>query len=110
MGLDMHLKGVDEDGTDVELGYWRKHPDLHGFFVNEFGGGVDECQRIPLLLNDLIRALETTKANKLPKTTGFFFGQSQAEDKPETIKILEKAIKWVSEDGFRRTVYYRASW
>ena len=110
MGLDMYLEGVNEDGTKNELGYWRKHPDLHGFFVKEFAGGVDECQKIPLTVDDLKKALNATVENTLPSTSGFFFGESQPEDCAETIKILSEAIKWVSEDGFARTIYYQASW
>ena len=114
MGLDMYLRGVQESsvtGTgDKELGYWRKHPNLHGFFVNEFANGVDECQKIPLTVDDLKKTLNATVENTLPETSGFFFGTSMPEDREETIKILTEAIKWASEDGFARTVYYRASW
>jgi hypothetical protein len=99
MGLDMYLNG-----------YWRKHPDLHGYIVNEFAGGVDECQRVSLTCDDLERVLNATLENTLPTTTGFFFGQSCSEDRDETIKILQEAIAWLSEDGFGRTMYYQASW
>jgi hypothetical protein len=110
MGLDMYLCGVNEDGSGEKLGYWRKHPDLHGFFVQQFAGGVDECQKIPLTVDNLKQALNATVEGTLPTTSGFFFGQSMAEDRGETIKILEEAIKWLSKDGFARTVYYQASW
>jgi hypothetical protein len=29
---------------DREVGYWRKHPDLHGYIVETFADGVDACQ------------------------------------------------------------------
>jgi hypothetical protein len=61
MGLDMYLVGKTSDGTNKELGYWRKHPDLHGFIVNEFGGGIDECQQIDLneeCLKQILLAVE----------------------------------------------------
>ena len=52
MGLDMYLTGekfltrqgtTTEDGYPVKerhlaLGYWRKHPDLHGFIVLRYVG------------------------------------------------------------------------
>ena len=62
MGLDMYLEGrrflrtnwenpeanlkrgkyrVKEE--TLELAYWRKHPNLHGFIVQTFADGVDEC-------------------------------------------------------------------
>ncbi len=110
MGLDMYLCGTEEDNGSSELGYWRKHPDLHGFFVKEFAGGVDECQKIPLTADDLRKTLNAVVEGTLPTTTGFFFGTSQSEDREPSIKILEDAIKWVTEDGFARIVYYQASW
>ena len=61
MGLDMYLTGekfvmslkLQEDGfrlrsKTLELGYWRKHPNLHGYIVQTFAGGKDECQTIDL--------------------------------------------------------------
>ena len=61
MGLDMYLTGekfvmglkLEEDGfrlgsKTLELGYWRKHPNLHGYIVQTFAGGKDECQNIYL--------------------------------------------------------------
>ena len=64
MGLDMYLKGrkwVDTyahqrtkvDGYTVtnvqlEIGYWRKHPDLHGYIIKHFAGGFDDCNPIEL--------------------------------------------------------------
>lgn len=59
MGLDMYLSGRKylrygndqiEDGFRVEekivrLGYWRKHPNLHGYIVKTFADDVDECQQ-----------------------------------------------------------------
>lgn len=67
MGLDMYLNGSKflfndwsneannqkEDGFRIkekilQLGYWRKHPNLHGYLVREFMDGKDECQQIEL--------------------------------------------------------------
>ena len=131
MGLDMYLMGekfywtnwkepdknLSEDGFKVstktlEIGYWRKHPNLHGFIVNGFAAGVDECQRIDLSKEDLVVILEAVKKDNLPYTEGFFFGTSQPEDRDLSIEIIEKAMKWVEteEVGVSRSVYYRASW
>ena len=108
MGLDMYLNG-DDDGSVTALGYWRKHPDLHGFIVIAFAGGVDECQEIPLTKENLEMVLKATEQDKLPHTTGYFFGTSFPEDKPETIEIISAAIKWLNESPGRK-VFYRASW
>jgi hypothetical protein len=68
-----------------ELGYWRKHPNLHGYIVQEFADGKDECQEIPLGEDELIQIMEAVKANELPHTTGFFFGVSEGttEESPK---------------------------
>jgi len=131
MGLDMSLYGVKffwsdwdhpennrmEDGLkvsslEVELGYWRKHPNLHGFIVQTFAGGVDKCQRIELDEKQLRQTLEAVLADNLPHTEGFFFGQSQSSDKGNSIQQLKTAIEWlmVKEEKVLRSVYYRASW
>lgn len=133
MGLDMYLHGRKtlasmgaakrtEDGFEVnavelEVGYWRKHPNLHGYIVQTFADGVDECQRIPLDKDALAKILAAVKADELPYTTGFFFGESRPEDKPATIDIIEKAIAWLDatpkdQPGSweYREVFYRASW
>lgn len=108
----MNLYGQEDNGVSTELGYWRKHPNLHGFVVQTFADGVDECQDIPLTLENLETILEATEGDRLPCTTGFFFGQSYPEQKPDTIKILNEAIEWLKENEARpgRRVFYRASW
>src|SRR4051812_6140992 len=99
MGLDMYLRGEKffwtdwetpsnnriEDGfrvtsLQIELGYWRKHPNLHGYIVNTFAGGVDECQNITLDAEALNKIILACKVAGLPHTTGFFFGESPTLD------------------------------
>lgn len=108
MGLDMNLYG-EHQSEEIKLGYWRKHPDLHGFIVQTFAFGIDECQKIPLTEKNLKTILEATEIEALPHTTGFFFGASQKEDRNVTIDILQKAIEWMQDDK-SKTVFYRASW
>jgi len=132
MGLDMFLFGRKtlytnwehpeqnrlEDGIEissitVELGYWRKHPNLHGFIVKNYGGDKDECQRIDLNEEALRRIVAATMNKTLPVTTGFFFGSSRPEDDEETIKIMMTSIQWLTakEEGHNyREIYYQASW
>ena len=143
MGLDMYLEGrkyllgkapkferTTEDGFPLkekilELGYWRKEPNLHGFIVQTFADGKDECQDIELGTEDLIKIKEAVVNRTLPHTTGFFFGAQcdpNSEDPQErewalqfekdTVEILDKAVEWVSQrqDGEMRWVVYRASW
>jgi hypothetical protein len=128
MGLDMYLTGekfvmslkLQEDGfrlrsKTLDLGYWRKHPNLHGYIVETFAGGKDECQTIDLCVPDRIRTIiAAVKAQELPDTNGFFFGVSDSsqERMEEDIAIFEKALAWLETDepGVVRFIKYRASW
>lgn len=151
MGLDMYLCGNSflwkKETRDnfrlrevqLELGYWRKHPDLHGYIVNTFADGVDECQEIPLTADNMIQIVAAIKGKKLPHTEGFFFGSSDGSEDDYSIGIFLAAIKWLEGvpvfkpmsdpvpigDGMQiskidveaveqltesRSVFYRASW
>jgi len=127
MGLDMYLTGekfvmslkLQEDGfrlrsKTLELGYWRKHPNLHGYIVQTFAGGKDECQEIALGVLQLRAIIAAVKAQELPDTNGFFFGVSDSsqERMEEDIAIFEKSLAWLetSEPGVVRFIKYRASW
>lgn len=124
MGLDMYLTGekyfqnhpFDERGAKktegYNLGYWRKHPNLHGFIVEEFANGEDNCQRIDLGIDDLRRIYAAVDADDLPHTVGFFFGESDGSEREETLQIIREAILWAEteEEGVWRSVYYQASW
>lgn len=133
MGLDMYLTGNKffwtnwehpeknrkEDGIkvsslNVELGYWRKHPNLHGYIVQTFANGKDECQNIELWSEDLKKIINVVKDGNLPHTEGFFFGVSRndAKEIENDIKQLKNALDWleVKEEGVVRSVIYRAIW
>jgi len=104
--------GFEVSSHELQLGYWRKHPNLHGYIVQEFADGKDECQKIELAADDIRKIIEAVRANMLPETQGFFFGTSEDDPPEEDIKILEAALKWVEtkEEGVSRSVHYRASW
>lgn len=127
MGLDMYLKGEryfwdraeHPPGTPpviaelYELGYWRKHPNLHGFIVQTFADGIDNCRRIPLDQDQLKEIMEAVDAGTLPHTTGFFFGLSDGTEMEDDLRILKGALNWLlaKEEGDTwRSVYYQASW
>jgi hypothetical protein len=127
MGLDMYFTGrksknwnapkIDEDGfkikaTILDLGYFRKHSDLHGFIVHTFADGVDECQVIELNKEKIQQIVQATKDKKLPHTTGFFFGASTEEDDVETLETMDKIIKWLDtpDENHYKSVSYQASW
>ena len=127
MGLDMWMFGkehrlwaTDPDATkweetsdSIELAYWRKHPNLHGYIVQQFAGGVDKCQNIPLTATDLLDIIEAVKGLSLPHTEGFFFGQSHMDEDEIALDMdqLSKVLDWLKEDTkLLRTIHYQASW
>jgi len=139
MGLDMYLEGrkyrwtdwknpendPKEDGFRIkekilELGYWRKHPNLHGYIVEHFADGKDECQEINITEENIQELIDAVKNRLLPETTGFFFGKSAQNDleiKEEMktdLKILNDALQWlVDEKNISceiRSIVYQASW
>jgi len=133
MGLDMYLQGRKVNFTDwekpegkrcpmmdgfevqehvLQLGYWRKHPNLHGAIVQMFADGKDECQDIYLDKEKLEKLIQAVKDNNLPETEGFFFGKSEDPNEQNTIEQLEGALKWLQtkEHNVSRSVVYRASW
>lgn len=138
MGLDMYLRGEKfywsiwnnpdqekkEDDYSVEtvwlrLGYWRKHPNLHGYIVNTFAEGKDECQDIWLDVEHIEQIIQAIKDQNLPHTEGFFFGSSERSDPDELqamidhdVAIFEKALAWLKDkqENMSKSVYYKASW
>ena len=139
MGLDMNLCGEKStfgnketvDGfpvasTNLDIGYWRKHANLHGFIVQTFADGEDECQRISLDADDLHSIITALEDDALydETVTGFFFGRSYfpgesdeygsyEEQKARDIDIFTKARNWLMSNTPTeewRSVYYQASW
>jgi len=130
MGLDMYLTGekyywqdykeprnnIKEDGFRLktktfEVGYWRKHPDLHGFIVQTFADNIDECQDIYLNIDNLKQIINAIKEKQLPKTHGCFYGESNGSEDDESIRIFINAIDWLEcrETKISKSITYRAS-
>ena len=109
MGLDMYLIGGTNDRDEKQIGYWRKHPNLHGYIVKQYAGGVDECQRIDLTADDIENIIMAVEEENLPPTTGFFFGQSYGDESSQDLKILKGALARLRANPNYK-VYYQASW
>ena len=45
----------DEDMYGKELMYWRKANQIHNWFVQNCQGGVDDCERYAITVNDLMK-------------------------------------------------------
>lgn len=136
------------DGFTAEFTvmYWRKANAIHNWFVENHGDGVDECQDIYVGIDGLkdLRDLcgEVLKmfpegygedspelsgevaeaiAEKLPPTSGFFFGGTEIDywyywNIAETHEVLTKLIEWDQSEVREGLKYsdwdytYRASW
>ena len=120
MGLDMtaySLENAPEAEVDfpcggnlVEIAYWRKHPNLHGWMEQLYRkkGGADEyfnCSAVALSTED-INKLEKELDN-LPPTTGFFFGHSRPEDRHLDLAFIARAREEIAKG---RTICYSAWW
>jgi hypothetical protein len=133
MGLDMYVyrtkveipdvgfeypENVETDFKNSEVFYWRKHPNLHGWFKQlwESKGGKPTSDdwsadfngdNVKIALADLDK-LEADLYN-LPDTKGFFFGSSYGDDREvaddrKFIVVARQAIN----DGYN--IFYSSSW
>jgi hypothetical protein len=101
----------------VEIGYWRKHPNLHGWMErlwqkkndgiirekNEFNGVELELTR-----EDLDQLEHDVAEGFLPETSGFFFGTASDEYYKERDLEFIKQARMNLFLGLR--VFYNSSW
>jgi len=121
MGLDMYAYTTREDLTDAvdfkvndasEIHYWRKHPDLHGWMARLYfkkGGSAEEFNCVPVALTreDLDQLECDVKGRRLPHTTGFFFGESEASDLDDDLVFIAKAREAIAAG---MNVFYDSWW
>ena len=103
------------------VGYWRKVNSVHQWFVDNCGGGEDECQDIFVTRHALETLRETCQEvlnarsdevakELLPPQAGFFFGSTDIDewyyqDLEHTVKIIDRCLA-SKFDYFE----YQASW
>lgn len=120
MGLDMYafttardILPVDFATPDdtVEIHYWRKHPNLHGWMERLYQqrGGCEQFNCVNLRLDHAdIDALEQAiKAKTLPQTAGFFFGETEGDEWEDDLHFVKKARDALAK-GLR--VFYSSWW
>ncbi len=95
-----------------EIHYWRKHPNLHGWMEALYfrkGGKNGEFNLSAVVLDsfDLDQLEIDVKAERLPATSGFFFGQSDGGEIDDDLDFITKARMAIA-DG--KIVHYVAWW
>ena len=95
-----------------ELAYWRKHPNLHGWFHREWEsrGNTGDFNGDQLEIDwDMLERLEHAVVNReLPGTSGFFFGKG-ADDyyRNQDLEFVQQAR---AELFLGLRVFYNSSW
>ena len=109
---------------DYPVLYWRKANAIHGWFVNECAGGVDNCQPVYVSRESLVELRDLCKqavmepamaGDILPPTSGFFFGHYDIdewymEDMKYTVKALDHVLSTIPADDWNWSFIYQASW
>jgi hypothetical protein len=111
------IYGVD---VSVNVAYWRKCNQIHGWFVNNIQRGNDDCGEYYVShnkLRELVRvctlAITNKDPNLLPPQEGFFFGGTDIDewywkDLMDTINQLQPLID--RPDFESLSFYYQSSW
>jgi hypothetical protein len=117
MGLDQYLRAQEAHGSESEeIGYWRKHPDLHCFIEslwrerNPDQQGDFNCASVLLTEEDILKIIECSKRGSFGEfdgSTGFFFGSTYEEHHQKTVEMMELALK-LCRKGKR--ILYSAWW
>ena len=124
MGLDMNAYAtkhniaedfgfeVPVDELTVEIKYWRKFNNLHGWMVELYhskgGNGDFNCVNLKLTVDDIIKL--RTDASSLEPVEGFFFGGQDKMDDESIQNVLDfcdDALKKIEEGN---TVFYWSWW
>ena len=120
MGLDMMAYAVDADFEETAkpnnetIAEWRKHPNLHGWMEQlwrERTGNKDDnfnCQEVELTLKDLDNLFEDICLNRLPATTGFFYGSDADSYYKQNDKFFVADAKAKIAEG--KKVFYNSWW
>lgn len=113
--------------TFYQIGYWRKFNALHGFIVEHYADGEDNCRKIYLSKDDIKEILDTLKEVKanpnsamdiMPPTSGFFFGSKDIDewfirDVEYSVELFEDVLEMLEKNDKRKNyyeIYYQASW
>ena len=118
-GVEVDPNGHAGIQIDFPMGYWRKSNQIHNWFVETIGNGIDECQKMFVgrknleELKDLCLQVLRDKSlaeELLPTGAGFFFGSTNYDewyfkDLEHTLEVIDRCLK----SKFDYFEYY-ASW
>jgi hypothetical protein len=95
-----------------ELAYWRKHPNLHGWFHREWidQGNTGDFNGDQLEIDwNMLERLESAVVNgELPGTAEFFFGNNADEEyREQDLEFIRQAR---AELFLGLRVFYNSSW
>ena len=95
-----------------EIMYWRKHPNLHGWFQQEWesagNSGSFNGDELEITWDMLERLEHDVLAGDLPETRGFFFGDNaDAEYYNDDLEFIKNAR---AELFMGLKVFYNSSW
>lgn len=133
MGLDKaRLERHPSIKIEYTAIYWRKANQIHGWFVENLGGGEDTCQEMYVPREKLIELhnicekllaakaedeedLEDLVTELLPPTSGFFFGTYEIDewywgDIQHTYDSLTELLEEIPEGSWDHFITYQASW
>ena len=108
---------------EIELMYWRKANAIHQWFVDNCQGGIDECQKSYVDIDDLkklhklccdVLANKTFAEELLPVQSGFFFGSYEYDeyyysDLSDTKSYLEEVLMF-DWNKLGYNLHYHSSW
>lgn len=128
MGLDMYLYSYHEvekrEHEDREFWLqWRKANAIHGWFVSEIQGGVDDGDEYPVTREKLVELMELclrahvseswVASTLMPTMPGSFFGSTDYDDRYYwELEHTAKQLKILLETPESKKVhfYYYAWW
>jgi hypothetical protein len=101
----------EEPADCVQIFYWRKHPNLHGWmerlYTRRGGAEVFNCAPVRLEVADIDALEQAVRADALPVTEGFFFGRSDRDDRCLDEEFIHKARDALSKG---KRIYYTSWW
>jgi hypothetical protein len=122
MGLDMYAYAAAQaneewgTGSQREIAYWRKHPNLHGWMEQLWRSRNTDPSADPMFngvelelsWEDLEQLEGDIKNERLPSTAGFFFG-SNSDDyyRAQDLEFIKNARAEIFS-GLK--VFYNSSW